>query len=272
MILALVLRFGTARYPRGTAQGIEAVRAFAGSRPTEIVVIDNALAPDARFVAGENLTVRGGDNEVREFTGWDAVLAERLHALRDDDLVVLVTDALRQGDVDHLDAISADAADHVSARSLAYGHLDAYGRPVELFGLSTPAWLRTSFVALSARTLRGLGPLTAVRPQHVFSSPDEPLSFVDGVPAVYRRDVTSWITGGALEGGHRYHSGLALSERATADFQVKATCIVNEHLLSARLVARGVRLLDMEWWSQRDVAGWCWPEVTDQLCVTQGAD
>ena len=43
MILGLLVRYGTERYPQGTADGIDAFGRLAGGQPNELVVIDNAL-------------------------------------------------------------------------------------------------------------------------------------------------------------------------------------------------------------------------------------
>jgi hypothetical protein len=255
VILGLLVRYGTERYPRGTDDGIAAFRAFAGPRPQELVVVDNAVAPDTRRPLGADVVLQGGDNTVREFTAWDRALGERLEALRPSDTVVLITDALRQADAEHLDAIAEDAADLVAEWPVAYGHLDALPHPIVVRGLPVEGWMRSSFVAMNATVLRSVLPLAEIRPADLFRDPDDPLSFEPNiVPPSYERLLVDWLRGAELEGGHRYHAGRELHERSVADFQTKAACIVNEHFLSARLVARGVRLVDLDWWERSEVS------------------
>lgn len=255
MILGLLVRYGTERYPQGTADGIDAFGRLAGGQPNELVVIDNALPAGDHGSVEPGIALRGGDNAVREFTAWDRLLAERLPHLRDDDIVVLITDALRQADADHLDAISPTALDLLSEWPTAYGHLDALPTPVVIRGLSMAQYLRSSFLALSAYALRCVLPLATVRPESLFRSPYDPMSFYDHVtPALYRDMLADWVRGRALSSGFRYHAGRDLHERSTADFQVKCACVVDEHLLSARLVARGFSLVDLEWWTEHDVS------------------
>ena len=255
MILGLLVRYGTDRYPTGTADGIAAFRRLAAGRESELVVIDNALSASAHGVVEPGVPLRGGDNAVREFTAWDLLLTERLPGLRDDDIVVLITDALRQADADHLDAISPTALDLLSEWPTAYGHLDALPSPVVIRGLGMAAYLRSSFLALSAYAVRSVLPLATVRPESLFRSTDDPLSFYDHVtPTLYREMLTDWVRGRPLSTGFRYHAGRDLHERSTEDFQAKCACVVDEHLLSARLVARGIQLVDMEWWTQQDVS------------------
>ena len=255
MILGLLVRYGTDRYPQGTTDAIDAFRRLAGGRPSELVVIDNALPAGDHGVIEPGIVLRGGDNAVREFTAWDLLLAERLPHLRDDDVVALMTDALRQADADHLDAISPTAVDLLSEWPAAYGHLDALPTPVVSRGLGMAQWLRSSVVALSAHALRCVLPLATVRPESLFASPDDPMSFYDHVaPLPYRDMLADWVRGRALSSGFRYHAGRDLHERSTADFQVKCACVVDEHLLSARLVVRGFQLVDLEWWTEHEVS------------------
>ena len=255
MILGLLVRYGTKRYPQGTEDGIRAFRAFAGRREHELVVLDNAIAPDTRRSLGPGVQLEGADNTVREFTAWDRALGERLDALRPDDVVVLITDALRQADADHLDEIAGDAADLVAEWPAAYGRLDAFPEPIVVRGLPLSGWLRSSFVAMSAHVLRTVLPLAEIRPADLFHSPDDPLSFKDSVvPPGYEAILTDWLQGNELVGGARYHAGKVIEQRSVGDFQVKASCVVNEHLLSARLVARGIRLVDLEWWRHSEVS------------------
>lgn len=250
MIVGLVVRYGQDRYPAGTADAIAAIRRFAGSREHEIVVIDNSWAAGRRLTLEPGVRVRSGDNALREFTAWDCVLRELVERFAPDDVVVLVTDALRQGDAAHLDGISGDAPAFVGEWPAAYGHLDAVEHPVGLPGLTTMAWLRSSFVALSAHSLRRVLPLAEVRVEQLFSSPVEPLSFRPVVPAAYRELLCAWLLG--RSDTLRYHRARALHERSVHDFQVKAACIVNEHALSARLARTGVSLFDLDWWRCHD--------------------
>jgi hypothetical protein len=255
VILGLLVRYGTARYPRGTEDGIAAFRAFAGVRPHRLVVVDNAIAPDTRRPLGDGVELRGGDNAVREFTAWDAALRDQLDALRADDVVVLATDALRQADADHLDAIARDAADLVAEWPVAYGHLDAFPHPIVVRGLPLASWVRSSFVAVNVAVLRSVLPLAAIGRADLFHDLDDPMSLKEFiVPPSYRDLLLDWLRGRELAGGHRYHAGRELHERSVEDFQTKAACIVNEHLLSARLVARGIRLVDFEWWARSAVS------------------
>ena len=248
MILGIVVRYGTATYPRGTRDGIDAIRSLAGRRSTTIVVVDNALPPEHEQSDGPNVTIRGGDNAVREFTAWDRELARHLDGLDADDVVVLVTDALSQGDAGHLRHLTPDAADLVAEWGVAYGHLDAFAEPVGIAGLAGTAWLRTSCIALSGRVVRRLMPLTTFRPEDLFVSPEDRAGFREVVPPAYGELLTRWL-GGSTTGPHRYH---AAGTRSIADFQVKCTCIANEHALSARLQLAGVPLVDMAWWDESD--------------------
>ena len=255
MILGLLVRYGTQRYPRGTEDGIAAFRAFAGDRPQELVVIDNAVPPGTRVDLGGGVRLRDGDNRVREFTAWDRVLGERLDGLRASDVVVLMTDALRQADAEHLEAIADDAADLVAEWPVAYGRMDAFPHPIIVRGLRLDGWLRSSFVALNVGVLRTVLPLAEVHRRNLFHSLEEATSFKDAiVPPMYEEILVDWLRGREIEGGFRYHGGRELHQRSVADFQVKAACVVNESLLSARLLARGVRLVDLEWWVRSEVS------------------
>ena len=189
---------------------------------------------------------------MREFTAWDRLLAERLPHLRDDDIVVLITDALRQADADHLDAISPTALDLLSEWPTAYGHLDALPTPVVIRGLSMAQCLRSSFLALSTYALRCVLPLATVRPSRS-SAPRRPWLLRPRHPAAAPRHARRLGARAALSPASATTpaatctSARPRTSRSSAPAWSMSTC-------SAPARGRGSRSSTSSWWTEHDVS------------------
>jgi hypothetical protein len=116
-------------------------------------------------------------------------------------------------------------------------------------GHALQSWLRSSFIFVRPAELLALGSLVSVGDARPYFSGDPSSPFRAGAPVSEncRRYIVGWLTGAGTGQGVTWHSRFDLSAETLAQFEAKATAILNEHLLSARLRAQGCELVDMTW-------------------------
>lgn len=270
-IITLLARHGTATY----GDAVDALDGlFRRQMPDvahDLVVVDNALPERHHESLGPGRELIGGSNAHWEFSAWDrgvARLGDRLDAY---DFVHLATSAFRMLYTRYLDRFEAGMLDLVRGRAAAVGHVDHYDEPVSIGSLTLRSWLRSSFVLLPPLELRLLGSLVSVTdPRALFSGdPDAPFRADAPLSESYRRYIVGWLTGDGTGQGTQWHSRFALTRETLGVFEAKATAVLNEQLLSARLRAQGCALVDATWLATRRarlrpgeplgaVPGWRW--------------
>ncbi len=219
----------------------------------ELIIVDNKLPGGYERILGPGRVLLGGSNEQWEFSAWEqgiAYLGDRLH---DFDLVHLATSAFKALDSEHLACFDMGMLTQLADRRAAIGRIDYYPRPVVLFGRTSQAWLRSSWMVLPPRELDQLGSLVSIRDGRSFFSgepespfrPDAPLS------ANYQQYILGWLTGVGTFIGSSWHSQFRLSSRTLAYFEGKALALMNEQMLSMRLRDQGCAMVDPTWLTLR---------------------
>ncbi len=227
-------------------------RALPGARSTTAVV-DNALAGDVEQVIDPSATRISGDNRQREFTGWDRGLAwlAATGALARAQVLVLANDTLhRSYGARWLEDFTQARVEAALAAGALLGWIDAYPRPVELFGLRLERWVRTSLLFARAETLARLRPLALpAADSELFSGdPSDPFRVPSPLSDRYRDYLRAWITGDGSrtpEFPFTWHSAAPLTAGNLALMQGKIRSILCEHHLSARATAAGIPLHDL---------------------------
>lgn len=244
-LLTLLARHGTDRYP----DAVPALRDLLQRRLPDVeqtlVVVDNAPAgPGPR-----GLDAIAGSNASWEFSAWDDAVAHVGARLDEADLVCLATSAFAALDAAHLELVDSTVLGALAPHVSVVGHIDRFDGPVEAFGTELQAWLRSSFLVVAPATLRRLGSLVSVADPSVLFSGDPAAPFRPDAPisAAYRRYLIDWITGPGTGQGVAWHSRFDLDATSLPRFEAKATAILNEQLLSARLGAAGCHLVDLTW-------------------------
>jgi hypothetical protein len=215
----------------------------------DVIVIDNAVAPDHHERIDENVTLIGGSNAAWEFSAWDSGVAYLRERLDQYDLVNLATSAFRQLYVRYLDRFDLAMLGILRGRAAAIGHIDYYNAPVSLLQTGSQAWLRSSFIILPANELRVLQTLVSVTDRTIFFSGDPASPFLNDAPvsAGYRHNIQSWLTGEGTGQGTTWHSRFELNAQTLPFFESKALAVFNEQMLSNRLQAQGCALVDATW-------------------------
>lgn len=268
-VLTILVRFGTKNYPRAEEDIDEIFRRQLPGVERTVVVVDNAIRPDAADTSGRRSLI-GGDNTVFEFSGFDRAIEHVGTSVWSYDLVHFATSAFNTLYVAYLERFTAPLLSAIVGRPACCGHIDCYNEPVEALGFRHQHWIRSCFFFLPPVEAMALGGFVSVRdPARLFSGrPEAPFLEEAAIDATYRRYITDWLTGGDIGQGVTWHSQFGLNRDTLPIFERKALSIINEQVLAARLEAVGCRLVDVTWLSGRidrfrtDGAFWKTPWAT----------
>jgi hypothetical protein len=271
-ILTLFARHGREKY----ATALDELRTFQRRclpRATfETLVVDNA--PQAALAPEAGCEVIPGSNRAWEFSAWDDAVAHVGNRIFRYDLVQLVTSAFNTLYTRYIERLDDGALELVAGRAAAVGHVDRYLQPVELLGIRSQYWLRSSYLFVPPAELVGLGSLCGLTaPERLFSG-DPARPFRDDAPISpnYRRYILDWLTGEGTGQGVTWHSRFDLDRATLPFFEAKASAILNEHLLSIRLRRQGCAIVDATFLGTvarqpREVVPPAWPEWRAQLAA-----
>lgn len=251
-ILTLFLQYGAETYP-DAERDLNAV--FARCLPgveRKTIIIDNALPPQfAEHRIGR--LVIGGDNTFGEFSAWGKAVAFLGAEIWDYDFVHLATSAFNTLYVKYLGRFTPEMFAAIACRPVCLGHIDCFNQPVRLLSFHSQHWIRSCFFFLRPVDLRALGSLVSVpEPGAIFSGdPEQPFLRDAPVSSNCRENILGWLTGRDIGQGTTWHSSFALTTDTLPNFERKTLAIMNEHLLSIRLRALNVKLIDTTWLATR---------------------
>ncbi|MEO1366284.1 MAG: hypothetical protein AAFX50_03830, partial [Acidobacteriota bacterium] len=264
---AVFVQYDRAKYPGAFERFLAVVDGLGADY--RIAVVDNAKTGDWFHTVSSRVAHVSGDNSAWEFSAFDRGV-DFLDGTRGDrrggadwpgdaDLWLIATDAfLAYGD-DYLDWIRPAAVRFCLEASAPVGWVDSFSQPLGALGLGYRDWLRTSFMLIPDAVLRELGPLrTRVDADAIFGETAE-APFRDDAPVseALRRCLLAWLTSdpGDAELDETWHSRFVLDGDTLPFFKRKASAILREHLLSARLQAAGVDAFDLRLVDALDRAG-----------------
>ncbi|EPR37196.1 hypothetical protein dsx2_1139 [Desulfovibrio sp. X2] len=215
-----------------------------------VTVVDNALPGDFHGRTPEGWALLGGDNSLKEFSGWEKALAvlDAGQSWQPAIPVLLVNDTFhRNYDTGYLDNLPHEpVADWLAEGSLV-GHVDLYPREIELFGLPMRHWIRTSFVLATWGTLSRLLPFAPPGDLAALFGPGADSFFAPGGPLGerYKQYLAAFLLGSESEYACRWHTSVDLGDEGLAFLRVKAMTILCEHWLAARARHLGIALRDV---------------------------
>ncbi len=240
-VLVLFVRYGTSQYI-DALERLQEHLVQIHVRPEKLIVIDNQVAPGT-FLPG----VEPGDNRFYEFSGWNSAIQKYSDLVRAVDVVLFVTSAFQESFSAYLHEFNPKILEVVSVRNVCVGHLDAYPAPIQIFGETSQAWMRTSFFALPSKLALEMGILTAEKSVDFFSEDfKNPFKSSAKLSENYKTYILDWLTGPGLGHGE-WHSRFDLTEKTFSRFKQKAVAIFNEHFLSIEARKRGFPTLDPCW-------------------------
>jgi hypothetical protein len=214
-------------------------------------VVDNAAPEPSASAIDQDVDRVGGDNSLREFSGWERGIeyVERRHAPQPDAVFVLANDTVARADKH--ERVAALAADRVAAasRGALVGWVDEYPRPVELFGLTFRQWIDTSLVIAGRATLAALRPLARPFADDELFSTDWRRVFREPSPLSdnYRQYLKTYFLGAPAveEFNHGWYAQEGMTPTNFDAFKMKLRCVFCEHLLGARARAQRIPLVDI---------------------------
>ena len=251
-VLTIFVRTGTAKYASAESELAAMFRAQVPGVERRTIVVDTALPPGEAERQDDRVVI-GGDNSVREFSGFDTGIRWAADELCQYDLVNLTTSAFRQLYSDYLERFQPPVLASIVGRAACVGHIDCYNEPVEVCGCISQHWLRTACLFIPPTELRLLGTMVSVRDREEWFSGDPAAPFRSNAPLSdrYKRFITDWLTGNDIGQGVTWHTRLSLDEDSLPEFERKAMAILNEHLFGVRLRAAACRTIDVTWLSGR---------------------
>lgn len=216
------------------------------------VVVDNAMSGPIELELDSATTCISGDNSGREFSAWDRGLSwlERAYGPSHDATLILGNDTLHRsyGDA-YVDGFTQERYRRAMREQGLLGWIDAYPRPISLFGNSLRAWVRTSLLVARGSVIDRLRPFVLpFADSEIFSSDVREL-FCSPSPLSenYRSYLRTWLFGepGDGEFQERWHSAEVLSSANFEHFRGKIRSILCEHHFSARAQSLGIPLFDV---------------------------
>jgi hypothetical protein len=247
-VLTILARFGADQYA-GAEEDIKDL--FARQMPAvdhDVVIVDNALTGDV-ITRCDRVVVLGGDNSSGEFSAFDRAIDFIGSAIWSYDFVHFATSAFKRLYVAYLDRFDEGLLRSFAGRPACVGHVDCYNAPIEVLGFRAQHWIRSCFFVMPPAELKALGSFVSVADGQPFftGSADDPFRADAPISAQYRAYIRQWLTGGDIGQGVEWHSKFALTRDTLPAFEQKARAILNEQLLSIRLLGLGCRLVDVTW-------------------------
>ncbi len=213
-----------------------------------IVVVDNANPGFWQHQLSDRIVQVGGDNSAWEFSAFDRGISFLATRNRPADIYAFVTDAfLAYGD-DYLELIDATTLKYCLGLRSCVGWVDSFMQDLVACGYSYRDWMRTSLFFLPAELLPSIAPLaTPFEPETIFGpTAKTPFSASAPLNANLQQRLLAWLTkeetNAALD--EVWHSQMELTDNTFDFFKAKASAILREHLLSARLQSLGISCYD----------------------------
>ncbi|RNJ46743.1 hypothetical protein B5V01_35130 [Mesorhizobium erdmanii] len=252
-VLTLLARHGTEKYPTAW-QDLRAM--FAHQMPDvahRMLVIDNSLPVGHGSDLDHGVELIGASNEDWEFSAWDCGINHTGAKLHHYDLIHLATSAFAASGSDYLKLIDAGSLRSLLGLQGALGCIDSHREAVSIFGIRSQAWLRSSFILMNPRQLSSLGSLVSVgRDAPIFSgNPRQPFRDDAPISQAYQQLLLHWLTGDGAGKEAVWHSRFDLTPETLPFFESKTRAILNELMLTNRLLANGCPLVDVTWLAQR---------------------
>ncbi len=252
-VLTLMARHGTEKYPTAW-QDLRAM--FADQMPDvahRMLVIDNSLPVGHGSDLDCGVELIGASNDDWEFSAWDRGINHTGAKLHHYDLVHLATSAFAASASDHLKLMDGGLLRSLLDLQGALGRIDCHGEAISIFGIPSQAWLRSSFILMHPRQLSGLGSLVSVgRNAPIFSgNPRQPFRDDAAISQGYQQFLLRWLTGDGTGKGPVWHSRFDLTPETLPFFESKARAILNEQMLTNRLLANGCAPVDVTWLAEK---------------------
>ena len=249
-ILSILICYGTGRTTPALAELTSFHAALRDGNHRDYLIGDNALAPGFLERLDEHTTLIGGDNALREFSGFERALQFVGPRLAEYDLLHLVTETFNTDYRHYLGLLTPKLLALAVEKNFCLGHIDGLPREVTLFGTRSRTWIRSCYLLVPRTAVQALGTFITSDGSDPFFSEDPQMPFSPHAPidGQYQQFLRKWLTGdGKADGMATHRSPFCLSSETFSQFKAKVVAIVNEHGLSVRLRKLGFPTIDVEW-------------------------
>lgn len=264
-ILTFFVRYGDLHYKhafKNLLKLYEKIKLY----DVEIIFIDNALPAEFSANLGNRITMIGGDNTRHEFSGWQKALEKYNKKILQFDLLHFVTSAFENEYNGFYDRINLALIDKFFTKKTAIlGHIDAFDAKVWALGREFSSWMCSKFFFAPPSLLEDITTFISPIQKDIFFTSFDKGIFNKKAPlsSNYQEYLIKWICGEGFNYG-KWHSTFELTAFTFEKFKAKAFAIIDEHLLTQRMLESGYDLIDFTWLSTKKNITTI-PEITKQV-------
>ena len=250
-ILSILVRYNTTKYPDALQQLINWQKNLEARCDT--IVVDNSITSECTQEIQKDVVLIRGDNSFWEFSAWDKGISYVANRLYNYDLVNFVSESFYQSlkIFRCLELMSSPILEKIINENIALGHIDAFPEPVTICNYVSRIWLCTAHFLLSPSTVDKLKSINSLSGnEHIFSGNiNYPFCSDAIIDSAYQEYLVGWLTGSNKKPWplFNYHSKKSLNQKSLKLFQQKTTAIINEHLLTIRLLKLRCTIVDALW-------------------------
>ena len=246
-VLVIFVRHGNTKYSDALEWLIHYYAQCHSNVDRSIIIVDNAMEPGTEVFHSDYVLI-GGRNTEWEFSAIDDAISYAGTSILHYDFIHIVTSAFRRYGTDFIDLVTTTMLQRIIGRNVCLGHIDSYDDEVFLLGKPADYWIRTSFFFLPPTTVLRLGSFVSIpqtfTPVLFSGDPDQPFRSKAPLSDRLKQYVTDWLTGEGTGQAVVWHSRFDLNAKSLRFFEHKALAIINENLLTRRLVGIGSAPLD----------------------------
>jgi len=240
-ILCLFLRYGTEKYLDSYKELQEWYKKNMNGVDVSFWIIDNKI--EASYSGIDSKTgarLLSGDNQFREFSGWQRIIDQYRDEIQNYDIVHFVTETFNTLYTGYLNNFDIMQLEYVLNEPICLGHIDYYDDPIVLFNERSQHWIRCCFFFISRDVLLSFNNFVGIKNKKIFFN-DSKEDFKNDAPLSenYKSYILSWLNGQKIQ-GVMWHSKIENFQQLKS----KALAIMNEHMLSINMRKNGIKLVD----------------------------
>lgn len=214
----------------------------------KIIVADNSLQSNVRRTLSDGVLLIGAPNDVWVWSAWSHAMRFCSPELENCDLINFTTSAFKNTPNDYLVHFNTACLNFALDRQCVLGHVDGATSSYSICGYSSSHWMRSGIFFLPPKVLNSLGDIMSIASgQGIFSgNVRKPFLPNCGISPEFQRVLLHWLCAWPGE-GDLWHECFELTRDTYPLFAGKTLDILNEQMLSRRLVAQGTRIADVTW-------------------------
>lgn len=237
----LYLQYDTEKYPGS----FEKLKSYVDNIPfcnKEYYIIDNKVDKKNKEIVGKKIMKIGGDNSLREFSGWQAGVDFLKSNNVSYNAILFCNDSFLVNGESFLSNHSGRAFLKSILFNALVGKIDALDGDIKIYGYDISQWICTNAFFVPKRMIERLGNIISVDDEGMkkfFSSVyDSKKIFKEDAPISkqYQNSIIEWLT-------TKWHSRFELNEKNWQKFCKKTQAIFNEALITVRVKKLGFRVM-----------------------------